>query len=132
MPILAPNFFICVPILDLSDARTVRLRALFEDPTTELHLMFMSLFLINLTRPNLFLQQAEPQIHHVFETIHTTVQNILRRFARVKEVDEYDVDDMIWNPYLVRNKHLIMLVHQLPHPNLTQSPETKYCVCMFS
>lgn len=94
MPILAPNFFICVPILDLSDARTVRLRALFEDPTTELHLMFMSSFLINLTRPNLFLQQAEPQIHHVFETIHTTVQNILRRFARVKEVDEYDVDDM--------------------------------------
>jgi len=67
---------------DESQARFVRLKNLFEDPLTEVYLMFLQSNLPTFTHMNLFLQRDEPLIHILLPQLTKLLTRVLGKFVK--------------------------------------------------
>lgn len=72
-------------------------KALFQDPLTEAHLMFIDSFLPHLTGASLTLQAGEPNIHRLYSVMHETARAIITRFAVLNGAN-YDLDELVELP----------------------------------
>lgn len=107
-------------ISDVKDHRVQRLRKLFTDPVTEVHLMFLDSFLHTLTAASLTLQQSDPIIHDVYTLMHNTVQSAITRFA-ILDGENYDIEELetktgsYYHIYLYHNNNIFIRKLALSH-----------------
>lgn len=66
--------------------RVKRLRALFENPMTELYLLFYQYVLTQFVEFSLFLQREEPFAHLLDEQMNSFLKKLLVKFVQVKEI----------------------------------------------
>ena len=62
----------------------------FNDPMTEIYLMFYQSVLPVFTQLSLFLQREEPCVHLVKSQIMTFIQNLLEKFVKISKIKESD------------------------------------------
>lgn len=82
-----------------SQARFVRLQSMFEDPMTEVYLLFYQAILPTFTHLNLLLQREDPNIFLVADSIRTFFKKLLSKFVSLQaitsasEITEVDFND---------------------------------------
>ena len=82
-----------------SQARFVRLQSMFEDPMTEIYLLFYQAILPTFTNLNLLLQHEDPNIFLVADSIRAFFKKLLSKFVKlqaislVSDITEVDFTD---------------------------------------
>ena len=66
----------------------MRLNKLFEDPMTEVYLMFLQSILPTFTHMNMFLQREEPLIHALLPQLQSVIKNVFGKFVQPKVIAE--------------------------------------------
>ena len=77
-----------------SDLRLTRLKRYFEDPLTEIYLLFYQSVLPLFSEVNKFLQFEEPKIHIVRRELTGFIQKLFGRFLQVSAFKEIPVTDV--------------------------------------
>ncbi len=73
-----------------SQARFKRLATAFEDPMTEVYLLFYQSVLPTFTRMNLLLQREDPNIHLVADSIRVFMRKLLSKFVTIQAIKAED------------------------------------------
>ena len=81
--------------LDESQARFQRLKTLFEDPLTEVYLLFYHSVLPIFTSLNKFLQRETPCIHLISDKLEGFISNILGRFLTIAAIKKAKHDNKL-------------------------------------
>ena len=110
---------------DESQARFIRLKSLFEDPLTEVYLMFLESILPTFTHMNQFLQRDEPLIHVLYPQLTKLLKRILGKYLKpsvlaksvadqkLADVNFKDLEDQVNNDDLVIGIMTKQLAHKL-------------------
>ena len=70
-------------------ARFKRLQTAFDDPMTEVYLLFFQSIMPSFTHCNQFLQREEPLIHVLQPQLARMLRNILAKFVKPSVIAEY-------------------------------------------
>ena len=70
-----------------SDCRLSRLQGLFNDPMTEVNLLFYQSVLPVFTKTNLLLQRDSPRIHFLYDAMERVLRTLLGRLVTVTAMD---------------------------------------------
>ena len=80
---------------DESQARFIQLKSLFEDPLTEVYLMFLQSVLPTFTHMNQFLQRDEPLIHVLQPQLTKLLKRVLGKFLKAPVLAKAVADDKL-------------------------------------
>lgn len=75
---------------DESQARFQRLKQHFEDPTTEIYLMFFQAIFPVFTTLNKFLQRETPCVHLLYDKLESFLRKLLGKFLKVNVLQDLD------------------------------------------
>ena len=73
-----------------SQARLKKLVVAFEEPMTEMYLLFYESVLCTFTHVNLFLQREDPSIYLVDDAIRAFLKKLLSKFVTLQAIREQD------------------------------------------
>lgn len=87
---------------DCSNARFIRLQKCFEDPMTELHLLFYQAVLQQFVNVNKFMQIENPLVSIIYDVLHDFLKKLSCRFLDVRKVKEVGAELINYNEDSVR------------------------------
>ena len=79
---------------DINDARVRRIKKVFDDPLSEISLLFLKSFLPLLTGPNRQLQREAPQAPYVYSIMTSLLSKIICRYASDEDPDFDDLENL--------------------------------------
>ena len=79
---------------DINNARVKRIKNFFDDPLSEISLLFLKSFLPLLTGPNRQLQREAPQAPYVYSIMTSLLSKIICRYASDEDPDFDDLENL--------------------------------------